>query len=72
MAIRTLLILLALTASAALAGPGGLFRLPDVSATHVVFVYGDDLWLASREGGVAQRLTSPLGAESFPRFSPDG
>ena len=72
MAIRTLLTLLILTASGALAGPGGLFRLPDVSATHVVFVYGDDLWLASRGGGVAQRLTSPLGAESFPRFSPDG
>ncbi|MCA8923634.1 MAG: PD40 domain-containing protein, partial [Planctomycetes bacterium] len=72
MAIRTLVTSLALSAGAALAGPGGLFRSPDVSATQVVFVYGDDLWLAPREGGTAQRLTSPVGAESFPRFSPDG
>ncbi|MEZ6184941.1 MAG: S41 family peptidase [Planctomycetota bacterium] len=71
MALRTL-VLWSLFASAALAGPGGLFRFPDVSKTQVVFVYGDDLWLAPREGGVAQRLTSPLGAESFPQFSPDG
>ena len=47
-------------------------RYPDVSATYIVFVYADDLWLVSREGGMASPLASPPGAEAFPRFSPDG
>ena len=51
---------------------GGIYRQPDVSATHVVFVYGDDLWLVPREGGTAVPLASPAGVEAFPRFSPDG
>lgn len=50
----------------------GLFRNPDVSRTHLVFVYADDLWIAPREGGVALPLASPAGLESTPRFSPDG
>jgi tricorn protease len=51
---------------------GGMLRYPDVSATQIVFVYADDLWLVPREGGVATPLASPPGMESFPRFSPDG
>ncbi len=50
----------------------GMLRDPDVSATHIAFRYGDDLWLAPREGGRAVPLASPPGAESRPRFSPDG
>ncbi len=50
----------------------GMMRYPDVSATHVVFSYGGDLWLAPREGGSAMPLASPPGEETFPRFSPDG
>lgn len=49
-----------------------LLRQPDVSARHVVFAYGSDLWLAPRDGGDARRLTSFPGVESFPKFSPDG
>ena len=49
-----------------------LFRYPDVSATHISFVYGGDIWLAPKAGGTAIRLTSSTGEESFPRFSPDG
>jgi tricorn protease len=30
------------------------------------------LWIASREGGAARRLTSHVGDELFPKFSPDG
>jgi tricorn protease len=49
-----------------------LFRYPDVSATQISFVYGGDIWIASKNGGTANRLTSSTGEESFPRFSPDG
>jgi len=49
-----------------------LLRQPDVSATEIAFVYGGDIWVVSKEGGVAQRLSTPMGEESFPRFSPDG
>ncbi len=51
---------------------GGMLRYPDVSATHIAFVYADDLWLVSREGGAAAPLASPAGLEALPRFSPDG
>ena len=49
-----------------------LLQDPDVSQNHVVFVYAQDLWIAPREGGTARRLTSDIGEESRPRFSPDG
>ena len=50
----------------------GMLRYPDVSATHIVFVYSNDIWLVPREGGQAVPLASPPGQELFPRFSPDG
>jgi tricorn protease len=49
-----------------------MMRFPDVSGEKIVFVYGEDLWLVPREGGVAQPLASPAGEESLPRFSADG
>lgn len=49
-----------------------MLRFPDVSATHISFVYAGDIWVAPKEGGVAQRLSTPAGEEQFPRFSPDG
>ncbi|MCG2589660.1 S41 family peptidase [Rhodohalobacter sulfatireducens] len=49
-----------------------MLRQPDVSETHVTFSYADDIWIVSKQGGVANRLTSAEGPESFPRFSPDG
>ena len=49
-----------------------MFRQPDVSATHITFVYAGDIWVVPKEGGLAHRLSSPPGEESFPRFSPDG
>lgn len=45
---------------------------PTVSAKSIVFVYADDLWLVDREGGDARRLTTNVGSESGPHFSPDG
>ena len=52
--------------------PAGMLRYPDVSASHIVFSYANDLWLVSREGGVASPLASPNGGERFPRFNADG
>jgi tricorn protease len=49
-----------------------MLRYPDVSATHICFVYAGDIWVAAKEGGTAFRLSSPKGEEMFPRFSPDG
>jgi tricorn protease len=49
-----------------------MLRQPDVSATQIAFVYAGDIWVAPKQGGVAVRLSSPRGEESFPRFSPDG
>ena len=50
----------------------GMIRYPDVSATHIVFAYANDLWVVSREGGIASLVTSAPGPERFPKFSPDG
>jgi tricorn protease len=49
-----------------------MFRQPAVSQTQIAFVYAGDIWIVSRKGGTATRLSSPQGEESFPRFSPDG
>jgi tricorn protease len=49
-----------------------MFRQPAVSADKIAFVYAGDIWLVPKSGGAATRLSSPLGEESFPRFSPDG
>ena len=49
-----------------------MFRTPDVSKTQIVFSYGGDLWIVDKRGGTAAKLSSPSGAEGFPRFSPDG
>lgn len=49
-----------------------LLQQPDVSETHITFVYAGDIWTVPIAGGTATRLTSPAGEESFPKFSPDG
>ena len=49
-----------------------MLRYPDVSASQIAFVYAGDIWVAPKTGGAAQRLSSPKGEETFPRFSPDG
>ena len=49
-----------------------LLRNPAISKTQIVFVYAGDLWLVGRDGGEAKRLTSGVGIETDPYFSPDG
>jgi len=52
--------------------PPLLLRFPTVSKTQIVFNYAGDLWIVSRDGGDATRLTSGIGTETVPAFSPDG
>ena len=49
-----------------------LMRFPDIWNDQVVFVYAEDLWVASTKGGQARRLTAHPGDELYPKFSPDG
>ncbi len=49
-----------------------MFRHLDVSETHIAFVYAGDIWIVSKNGGTANKLSSPNGEENFPKFSPDG
>ena len=49
-----------------------LLRFPATNGTDVVFTYAGDLYKAPLSGGEARRLTSHVGYEIFPRFSPDG
>src|SRR5437660_3012084 len=53
-------------------GPTKLLRFADISKDKVVFAYAGDLWISSRDGGAARRLTSHVGDELYPKFSPDG
>jgi tricorn protease len=49
-----------------------LLRQPTIHKDQVVFTYANDLWKASTDGGNATRLTSDIGYEMTPQFSPDG
>src|SRR5580700_2379062 len=52
--------------------PPLLLRDPTVNKTQIVFNYAGDLWIVGRDGGDARRLTSGIGLEMVPHFSPDG
>src|SRR6059058_1908911 len=69
--ILTLLLSLSITSLASAQGTR-LLRHPTVSRDSVAFEYAGDLWVVSRSGGPARRLTSTPGAEIDPYFSPDG
>ena len=45
---------------------------PAISASHVAFIYAEDLWIANSDGSQPRRLTVDEGIESDPYFSPDG
>ena len=69
------LVALAFTqAAVAQEGGGGtrLLRSPTVSRDLIAFAYAGDLWVVSRSGGAARRLTATPGVEDDPHFSPDG
>src|SRR5688500_4856456 len=49
-----------------------LLQKPALSRTQIVFAFANDLWIVDRSGGDAKRLTTAVGVETDPRFSPDG
>ena len=49
-----------------------LFQNPTVNRNDIVFSYAGDLWSVGRRGGDAKRLTTGIGSENDPVFSPDG
>jgi tricorn protease len=68
-----LLILMSPSAGTADAPDGYLLlQAPALNQTHIVFMFGGDLWSVPRAGGEARRLTSSIGIETNPTFSPDG
>jgi tricorn protease len=45
---------------------------PAISASHIAFIYAEDLWVVNSDGSEPRRLTVDEGIESDPWFSPDG
>ncbi len=66
------LLLSTMVGAAAQASKPLLLQKPTVSRTEIAFVYAGDLWTVSRQGGDAKRLTTGVGIETNPIFSPDG
>lgn len=54
------------------AEPHYLLQRPAMNASEIVFGFAGDLWSVSRSGGPATRLTTGVGIETDPVFSPDG
>ena len=50
----------------------GLLTQPAIGSTQIAFVYASDLWTADPDGRNARRLTTDIGLEMSPVFSPDG
>ena len=69
---RLITISLLLAATAFAVDEPLLLQKPTLNQTHIVFVYAGDLWSVPRAGGDAVRLTTGVGSESDPAFSPDG
>jgi len=49
-----------------------LFQALSVNRTHIAFSYAGDIWMVSRSGGEARRLTQQAGDNTDPVLSPDG
>ncbi len=72
MTMALILIAAALAAGAIDTVDTRMLTQPAISAEHIAFVYANDLWVAGLDGKYPRRLTSDLGFEGNPVFSPDG
>ena len=70
--LRAILVVCLLTAGAFAAEEGRFFTYPSIQNDTIVFTYESDLWTVAAKGGVASRLTTFPGTESFAKLSPDG
>lgn len=50
----------------------GIPRFPDVGRSQIIFLYGGELWVVDRTGGMATTVTKDGGPKSAPKLSPDG
>lgn len=65
--------LLTLSTTFAIAqGVKGYYQYPTLSGDRIIFAAESDLWVVPISGGLAQRITSHPGEESYPAVSPDG
>ncbi len=64
-------LLLAAATAAPEAGSSRVLRFPDICGDAVTFVQAGDIYRVAAAGGTAQRLTSHVGNELYPKFSPD-
>jgi tricorn protease len=75
MKLRFIVIAILLTATGLLL-PGQeearLLRFPAIYGDQIVFSHAGDLYTVSAKGGMARKLTTDIGYEIFPHFSPDG
>jgi tricorn protease len=76
---RVALLLMALAALASIVAAQSatdhaplLLRNPSLSQSQIAFLYADDIWTVSRQGGEAQRLTSNGQVVAGPYYSRDG
>ncbi len=49
-----------------------ILRFPNSSATDITFTHAGDVYVVPITGGLARKVTTDVGEEMFPRFSPDG
>src|SRR6516165_8716029 len=71
-ALSALVFLIAAASAPAAGNTPLLLQKPTISKTDVAFAFAGDLWVVGREGGEARRLTTGVGVETDPVFSPDG
>jgi len=69
---RVFLAVLILASAMFAAEEGRFFTSPTIHNDTIVFTYESDLWTVNAKGGVASRLTTFPGTESFAKLSPDG
>jgi tricorn protease len=72
LALALLLVVPAVALAADAEDPTRFARWPHVSHGQLVVAYHGDIWIGNADGSNMRRLTSHVGTDLRPRFSPDG